>query len=176
MLLLELGRLKHDLGFLLPLDLAAECEPADYGYGDMPLNMPLTLLGKAENMEGEILVLGRLSAGLLLKCSRCGADFPYSLTLPFQETYTSRAVTPDEAGERDKHVFGGAGIDLTPEALRALFAELPMKPLCREDCQGLCPRCGADLNRGPCSCKAKEIDPRWDKLRDLLNEKAGKGV
>ena len=54
------------------------------------------------------------------------------------------------------------------ELVRAdLLLELPTKVLCREDCKGLCPKCGKDLNFGPCDCK-KEIDPRWQALSDLF--------
>jgi uncharacterized protein len=134
----------------------------------MQLDQPLLLRGQAENIAGEILVTGELCAVLALNCARCGAALPLRLTLPFCETYSNQDVAPDEAGEQDKHVFSGANIDLTPEALRALFAELPMKPLCREDCQGLCPVCGADLNFEQCACADSKIDPRWEKLRDLL--------
>ncbi|MCL1905789.1 MAG: DUF177 domain-containing protein [Clostridiales bacterium] len=176
MLLLELGRLKHDAGFCLPLDMSAVCDPLAYEYKDMPLCAPLALRGTAENVAGEIQVTGELTAAFNMICSRCGAAFPFALTTPFREIYSSREVAPDEEGELDKHIFGGVAIDLTPEALRALFAELPMKPLCREDCLGLCPQCGADLNRGQCSCATKETDPRWEKLRELFNDEAGKGV
>jgi uncharacterized protein len=178
MLQLELGRLKHDLGYRLPLQLSAVCDPVACGYNDMRLKEPLVLSGLAENIAGEIQVTGQLFAILLVNCGRCGAAFPLSMSLPFQETYCNQEAPPDEAGERDKHVFSGVSINLTPEALRALFAELPMKPLCREDCRGLCPVCGVDLNFGQCSCESQEIDPRWEKLRDLANtdHQAGKGV
>jgi uncharacterized protein len=176
MLHLQLGRLKHDLGYRLPLDLAVACDPLAYGYDDMPLSGPLVITGQAENIAGEIHIAGQLSATLHMRCSRCGAAFPLHLSLPFDEMYSSQNVVPDAAGERDKHVFSGAAIDLTPEALRVLFGELPMKPLCREDCRGLCPFCGADKNLGQCACEDKLIDPRWEKLRDLLKNEAGKGV
>ena len=174
--MLSLGRLKHDLGYRLVLDIQAAVNTAAYGYDDMPLGEPLALAGQAENIAGEIHVSGQLSANLVQKCSRCGTAVHMELSLPFREIYSSQDVPPDEAGEQDKHAFSGTNIDLTPEALRALFAELPMKPLCREDCRGLCPQCGADLNLEQCSCGSKEIDLRWEKLRNLLNDEAGKGV
>ena len=176
MLSLILARLKHNIGYCLLLDLRADCDPLKYGYSDLAFSEPLVLLGHAENIAGEIQVTGRLSAVLSFHCSRCGAAFAWPITVPFYEIYSSQEAAPDEAGEQDKQVFSGSSIDLTPEALRALFAELPMKPLCHEDCQGLCPLCGVDLNFGRCSCEAKEIDPRWEALRGLLNDEAGKGV
>jgi uncharacterized protein len=51
---------------------------------------------------------------------------------------------------------------------QALLLSLPMQPLCKPDCAGLCPICGQDLNQGPCDCVSVEIDPRWEKLGLLL--------
>jgi uncharacterized protein len=47
---------------------------------------------------------------------------------------------------------------------------LPMQPLCREDCAGICPCCGADFNQGSCNCARENIDPRWEKLKNLLKD------
>ena len=169
MLEIKPGRLKHDLGFSLPLDMQAVCDPAAYGYADVVSGALLAFCGKADNAAGEIQINGRLTAQLTLICSRCGAPFMLGLALPFAEIYSSGAVNQDSGGEQDKHHFTGDIIDITPEALRLLFAELPMKPLCREDCRGLCPLCGADLNKEGCGCAKDDIDPRWEKLRDLLS-------
>ena len=54
-----------------------------------------------------------------------------------------------------------------PVLVEQLQLNIPMKPLCRPDCKGLCPECGADLNAGPCSCAAAEVDPRWAALGAL---------
>jgi uncharacterized protein len=96
------------------------------------------------------------------------------MTLNFEEEYlpTIDAVSgaplplPEEASTFtiDEHHI----LDLT-EAIRqyALLA-VPMKPLCRKECAGLCPNCGKNLNQGPCDCPAQNIDPRWSKLTKLL--------
>lgn len=167
MLEIKLGRLKHDLGFRLPLDLQNTCDPAAYDYPDIRLAAPLAFCGQAENISGEIYVTGQITACLMLVCSRCGAPFSYQLTVPLAEVYSTMEVAPDTEGEQDKHYFTGDTIDFTPEALRLLFEELPMKPLCQEDCRGLCPVCGADWNRKACSCAQENIDPRWEKLKDF---------
>lgn len=170
MLEIKPGRLKHDMGFSLPLNIQAACDPLTYGYADIAFGAPLSFCGKAENVAGEIHINGWLAAHLLLACSRCGVPFSFMLSLPFAEIYISGEASQDLDGEQDKRHFTGDSIDITPEALRLLFAELPMKPMCREDCCGLCPQCGADLNGEGCSCAQNDIDPRWEKLRDLLGE------
>jgi uncharacterized protein len=59
-------------------------------------------------------------------------------------------------------------VDLSEEIANCLRIELPMKPLCRPDCAGLCQKCGANLNEGPCGCKPDEEDGPWAKLRGLI--------
>ena len=60
-------------------------------------------------------------------------------------------------------------IDIRDDLRQFLMLAVPQKLLCKESCAGLCPRCGRNLNRERCSCSVEEIDPRWDKLRGLLN-------
>ncbi len=61
-------------------------------------------------------------------------------------------------------------IDLTPYIQENLILSVPMKMLCKEDCKGICPGCGADLNHEPCTCPEKPIDPRWEKLKFIRNQ------
>jgi uncharacterized protein len=120
-----------------------------------------------------ILAKAGLNAEVEVTCSRCLRLFSCPLTLNIEEEYFptadivsgARLPVPDEPGcfTIDEHHI----LDLT-EAIRqyALLA-IPMKPLCREDCAGLCPICGQDLNQGPCGCLHQEADPRWSKLHKL---------
>jgi uncharacterized protein len=101
--------------------------------------------------------------------------FDYPLTINLEEEFFpvidvnsgTPLEMPDEPGSFtiDEHHI----LDLR-EAIRqnALLA-IPMKPLCREDCAGLCQKCGQDLNEGQCDCTKPEIDPRWSKLADLAS-------
>jgi len=124
--------------------------------------------------DRSILAKGRLHTEIELTCSRCLSLFNYPLTLYIEEEYfpitdvaagTSLPL-PDEPGyfTIDKHNI----LDLT-EAIRqyALLAT-PMKPLCHEDCAGLCPTCGRNLNQAPCHCPPKRVDSRWSELSKLV--------
>ena len=63
------------------------------------------------------------------------------------------------------------------DAIRdALTLELPLRVLCKEDCKGLCPKCGHNLNEGPCGCDLREEDPRWDALKSLLQNQDRHGM
>jgi uncharacterized protein len=62
-------------------------------------------------------------------------------------------------------------VDLRPLLIEQIQLDVPMKPLCRTDCAGLCPTCGANLNQGACGCQTEEIDPRWEALKALRERK-----
>ena len=124
-----------------------------------------------------ILVTGRLETDIELTCSRCLSLFRQPVTLEIEEEYfptidilTGTAVSVPEDDPGAFTIDQNNIIDLT-EAIRqyALLA-IPMKPLCREDCAGLCPTCGTNLNVKSCSCPPV-VDPRLEKLRGLVADK-----
>jgi len=96
--------------------------------------------------------------------------------IPFDLFYTPADAARDQGGERelferdlDFAVYENDQIDLDEMVLEQLELSLPSRVLCREDCRGLCPQCGADLNVEQCQCKP-QIDPRWRALADLKAE------
>ena len=136
--------------------------------------------GKVSLMRTDrsILVKGALDTEIELTCSRCLSSFNCSLTLNIEEEYfpTTDVITgaslsvPEEPGcftIDERHV-----LDLTEAVRQYALLAIPMKPLCREDCAGLCPNCGHNLNRGPCGCPPQETDSRWSEL-SKLNKKKG---
>ena len=83
-----------------------------------------------------------------------------------------RGQIPEDVDEDDLVLLADAeegAYDILPRVREAVILELPMRFLCSEDCKGLCPLCGANLNRGPCACGDREQDPRWEPLKKLLN-------
>ncbi len=108
-----------------------------------------------------------------LECSRCLE--PYTATLrgeidfSIQEVADVAAVSRDEALDNELLVAAGSSeIDISGPVREALLLGAPLKPLCRDDCRGLCPICGVNRNEETCECKVEKTDPRWDALRDLL--------
>ena len=175
MLNLNLGKLKQQSGAQMPVQIQAVCDPLAYGYPDWRFWGPIVFQGSADNKGDQIQVSGSFEASLVLGCSRCGQEVSSPVKLPFDELYTWLSANPDQDGEQDLHCFSGDSIDLMPEILRLIFWELPMKPLCQANCQGLCPNCGIDLNLTNCTCAQDQIDPRWEKLQKLLQEQSAKG-
>ncbi len=142
--------------------------------GDMlrlrgPAECSLTVALKLERVR----VKGSVQAQVDLKCCRCLKSFPHEVEQEFDLTYE-----PDpevEEGEEIALSYGDLEIgfyrndelDLSLIVGEQVLLEIPMKPVCREDCKGLCSHCGADLNEGLCDCSPQSFDPRLEPLRQL---------
>jgi len=120
----------------------------------------------------EIQVVGSMEAGLGVVCSRCLKPFDYALETDFQIFYSLGAEKEREKellpADVDVNYITGEDLDTTEMLLAQLALDIPVKPLCRQDCFGLCARCGADLNAGPCSCPTEEKhESKFAKLKDF---------
>src|SRR5437867_5451016 len=118
-------------------------------------------------------LVGTVQTTLELACSRCLEPFALPVNTPFDLRYQPRAVNTGE-GEREIQAddlstafYDNDVIDLGQLMREQFYLALPMKPLCREDCQGLCPVCGTNLNRGTCQCSREWEDPRLAALKTL---------
>jgi len=107
----------------------------------------------------QVTLTGMVSALARLECVRCLRRFdrPCEVGLTVFADRTGRSRRLEEQLERDHYMkfHDSRRLDLRDEAREALLLEIPMTPRCSEDCRGLCPRCGADLNQGPCGCPAR---------------------
>ncbi len=123
-----------------------------------------------------IYVDGIVHAPVRLECTRCLREFTETLTFPLREEFypvINVMSGAPVAGPHDEDAFAidrHHQVDLREPIRQALVLALPMKPLHSADCAGLCPRCGKDLNDGPCDCPAADEDPRLNALRELFAE------
>lgn len=124
------------------------------------------------NTLGEIRISGRLRAILESPCDRClepaihQIDSNFDLFYRPAETCPQAQETEIVEGECEIGFYENGGLHLE-EALREyILLALPMQRLCRPDCKGLCPACGADLNRAPCGCLPRRVDDRWAALKN----------
>ncbi len=108
-----------------------------------------------------ILARGTVSAPWQGVCRRCLTDVQGDVEAEFQELFEA---TPHDG---ESYPLGHDHIDLEPLAREVLLLELPLAPLCRDACAGLCPLCGADRNLEPCGHQIAERDPRWAALDEL---------
>ena len=123
-----------------------------------------------DSIDGGIEVAASVRAPWQGECRRCLRPISGELWCDVRELYRARAGHEAADPDEDTYPLEGELLDLAPLVRDALLLELPLAPLCREDCRGLCPTCGADLNSGPCECAPTSGDPRWgvlDALRAL---------
>lgn len=120
----------------------------------------VSITGRAENVGEGILLQANAVGTITLTCSRCLDKFKHPLTLNLNEYF---AFEDSEA----EHLIEDNHIDLGLVIIESLALNLDIKILCKEDCAGICPSCGLNLNKGPCECKEQVINVRWQKLQEL---------
>jgi uncharacterized protein len=118
-------------------------------------------------------VNARIAGEMRAECHRCLGQFAMTVEASINLVIHlgEQGETP-EGMEEDFVVIpatGEARYDLFPRVREELILDMPIKLLCREDCKGLCSKCGADLNKGACECPGEHVDRRWGPLRNLLN-------
>lgn len=123
--------------------------------------------GKAENHAGYLQLNGEIVLEGVFRCARCCKTF--SRTLRFPMAY---ALAESLAGEdmEEYLLLEDGQLDLSDVVRSQLLLELPYRFLCKEDCKGLCPKCGCDRNVTSCACDLREKDPRWAVLNDFFGE------
>ena len=100
-------------------------------------------------------------------CDRCLEEFDQNLTNSFQLYYVKQVERTTESDDYKILKENAEEIDLTENVMENLILAIPMKHICKQDCAGLCPDCGTNLNIKKCLCRQERIDPRWEKLKSL---------
>ncbi|OXS52578.1 hypothetical protein B1A99_33190 [Cohnella sp. CIP 111063] len=129
-----------------------------------PLEYELT----ANAADDLIIVKGRMSCDVRMQCSRCLEPVEEKIEVPFEEQFRIVAEEEEEASEDVEEAVPVTEerIDLAPYVMEEFVVQLPYAPLCSEDCKGLCPECGTNLNEQSCGCNTEKIDPRMAALQD----------
>ena len=137
----------------------------EFVLADSGIKEPAKVSGLVENRAGVVTLTADVRLDYVASCDRCLRNVPQSLNRQFTHVLT-RSLQNEENDElilvEDMH------FDLDELLREDILLSLPTKVLCKSDCKGLCPMCGADLNNGPCGCK-KPVDPRLAVLQDLLS-------
>ena len=168
---------------LHPLDFEEEFEPERIDLGvEARQRTALKASGHAEVVEEhhgkhqiikDIRLKGRLSAGLELQCARCLEPVRQDVKRDFELLYRPLGADAgrDELSVTDAEAeigyYQGDGLLLEDVLREQVLLALPLKVTCREDCKGLCPQCGKNLNQEQCSCSTDVEDPRWAALKDV---------
>lgn len=165
------SRLRFNFGFLLEANLGTsrtiELDYPSILLEDELLLQPLEGVFQAIRNSKGIYITGALNSNIESECARCLEP----VLLPIEIALDDLFYHPPQSAPPGEFSVGEDGfIDLAPLVRQLSLLEVPMQPICRPDCKGLCVACGENLNVAACQCDTESIDPRLSVLRDLLEE------
>ncbi len=157
----------EDYPSLQALGTSGECEITS------PVKIEITALREYDHIR----VDGHVSTIARLRCSRCLAEYYAGLAASFTLFYDKTTGVPleEEAELKEQDLvsiaYDGEYIDFTNEIAEQILMEIPYKPLCKEECKGICSQCGTDLNAGECSCRREGASLHFAVLKDFKVKK-----
>lgn len=154
----------------LPLDVDPE-DTSSFLYGsDFP--SPMKVHGEITNTAGYMRMHLHASVDYVSPCARCLTPVSGAFILDLEKTVAPRDLLGDLSEDKldDFAIVEDGFLDMDEQIRQQTEMEFPARVLCREDCKGLCPRCGCDRNKQSCDCETKQIDPRLAPLQKLLDE------
>ena len=150
----------------MPVSIDMESFQSKLGTFPVKEKSPFSL--HLENQENQWLVVsGETDVTLLFPCDRCLEDVPVTLHLVIRRKYPLEEMTSQEETEDFDHLEG-TELDIDRIIYDEILVNWPMKVLCKEDCKGICRKCGTNLNYKTCLCDQKELDPRMAAIQDIF--------
>lgn len=173
---INVAEIKEDIGSHKRFPISVAIEPVELGGQVNQFDQPFTGEVEVWNTGDRLLVRGKVSGEAQVVCSRCLAQFSLPLDVSFEEEFVEGEPTTESDEEeleveRQVSYYNGDEVDLSESLRDHVVLELPMNPLCQDDCAGLCSGCGVDLNEGACTCTTEtDVDPRFAALKHLLQK------
>ena len=167
---LLLGERLLEFDYELNIDIDSE-DTASFLYG-VSFPSPMKVRGDITNTAGYMRMTLTASLDYKARCARCLSEVNGSFTFDLEKTVAPREVLSDLDEDRldDYAIIDDGFLDIDSRIIEQLEVEFPYRFLCRDDCKGLCSKCGKNLNEGECDCDHKEIDPRMAPLQNLLDQ------
>ncbi len=153
----------------LPLDTDPE-DSSSFLYG-VSFPSPMKVTGDITNTAGYMRMALTMSVEYTAACARCLSPISGEFTLDLEKTVAPRSLLGDLDEDRldDYAIIEDGFLDMDEPLKEQLEMEFPLRFLCKEDCKGLCPKCGCNLNERECACTLKEPDPRLAPLQKILD-------
>ena len=166
-MMLGLSKIIETPGASVPFSTSVDLSDLCYGVS-YPATEPVIAEGMVRNTAGVLMMTGSVKTTIHGTCDRCASDFDREIHFPIDVVLVEELSNEEN---EDEWVFPleGDSADLDDIVRTVFVLNLDSKLLCKEDCKGLCCRCGKNLNDGPCNCQ-KELDPRFAALKQLLEK------
>ncbi len=167
-LLIDVFSIIEDLGQTIEVDTRVTLPTLVVGSEEFVPVEDAALEGTLTNTGAGIVFAGRLSVELHAVCSRCLREFVLPVTVEVDGFYVAHGHEEDLPEEQEVGFVESGSVDVMDAVLSALTLELPFAPVHDEECKGICPTCGADLNEGPCDCAPPLKDSPFAGLKELF--------
>ncbi|MBQ7661026.1 MAG: DUF177 domain-containing protein [Clostridia bacterium] len=160
-----------DIDYMLTLPREATAEHA-VNLADVTFPTPARVTGQLTDNAGYMRLTLSVVLPYVTLCARCAKEVRGAFSIDFARTVVTEGMVEDaEEKEEDFAVSENGKLDIDRQLIEILSLEFPMRVLCKEDCKGLCDRCGKDLNEGACNCNKSEVHPAFAAILKKFEEK-----
>lgn len=170
---LDISQLLREKGAVMPVSYEETGVPFEAAGQEIRFAAPLQVQGTLTNTGNYLVGKGTVKTAVFLNCHRCLKEYRYEIDVPWELFFVNKRggnFDPPEDEEAEIIPFSKEEIDLAEPLQEDIILSLPIRWLCREDCPGLCPVCGADKATTQCDCQVDDIDPRLAVLKDLVGK------
>ena len=170
-MIIDISKVVKSINKEVSEEVSIEMNSFESRLGDFPILQKSPVVLHIKNQENKTLfIAGSVDITVGIPCGRCLEEVPTQICFDIDKKLVieDNTLIDDEMEENDYLI----GLELDVE--RLLYAEIlvnwPMKVLCKDDCEGICKVCGANLNKGDCGCQRTELDPRMAAIQDIFNK------
>lgn len=166
-MIIDLSSIIKDYDGSMDLDIKSDLENTDFLGEEYKFVDGLNIKGKITNNTKSLFLKAKVTGKMLVHCARCLKEICEDVDFDISEILVKDDSTESPVDD-DVVVFSGNELDIDDIVINNFLMNISAKFLCSEDCKGLCPKCGQDLNIAECSCSDDEIDSRWAELAKIM--------
>ncbi len=168
-MIIDVSAILKEYGGVMEIHGSADIPGIAFMGNSYDFKSPFEVSGTVSNNGTTLILNADCRAVMATQCARCAKDIDVEIRFTISETLMQGEEKEDEFSE--VILFDGYQVDMDEIVMNNFIMNVDSRYLCSEDCKGICPKCGADLNLGECGCDHEEIDPRWAALADIIKNK-----
>lgn len=166
-MIIDLSSILKDYGGVMKVCVKSDFRDTDFLGEKFSFPEGLLVDGRITNNTKSLHLSAKVTGKLVTECARCLKPVEDDISFDISEILV-RDDDKDKVTDEDVVIFSGYTLDIDDIVIDNFLMNISGKYLCKEDCKGLCPKCGQDLNLGECECSDEEIDPRWAALAEIM--------
>lgn len=164
-MIIDLSDIIKDYGGRMNVSTSIEMDDTDFLGESFKFQKPLNIEGSIVNNTKSLEFSAKVEGEMQVHCARCSKPFIVPVKFRMNEILISE---DGDSANDEAIVLSGEELDISDIVMNSFLMSVSGKYLCKDDCKGLCSKCGADLNNGDCGCDNEEIDPRWADLQKIM--------